>query len=185
MSEWNFLYKIIKDANKSAESKKLLKDIFNEATHDVKKMKTFRRRLDPNSNLYNPNFMKEAMKNEENYLPRKPSLIELYADEDEIRALDDYFGYVRDSEPINAQQKASADYEFYKDFKEQKNYLNPEYRQEIIDNGYRDFIDAIKDKVKRNNDVTSQMYNMRIARDYLLDRAKKDGYVDIFEKSFD
>ena len=166
MSKWNFIKDILRNKLKNAADREYLSEIFSEATHNPEEMHKLRTRLDPayedfDTKAYN-------------------DILERTSDEDfsfgyKSRAVDDAFQDYLDSggtfPAYSANSVANSDLDFYRNFKRQKEYLNPEYRQQVFDEGYADFINYLQERKNfGSNDLTKDAY------DYLYNEAINKGY---------
>lgn len=167
MSKWNFIKDILRNKLKNSADREYLSEIFSEATHNPEEMHKLRTRLDPAYEDFDTEAYNDILSriSDKDFSYGYGSRV---VDED----FQDYLNSGGSSRyPFTAEDVAYNDLDFYRNFKKQKEHLNPEYKQQIFDEGYVDFINYLQERKNfGSNDLTKDAY------DYLYNEAINKGY---------
>ena len=165
MSKWDFIKRIVKVANKSPDlaDKRYVKDIFNEATHDANKMSKLRSQLDPSYKKYTNDL--DDIVNDQEYFDEFKNMRDMESE-------DAYLDFMENAvEDPYAETKASEDLNFYRNIRDNKDYLNKDYLQQLRDSEYGDFISYLN-----NNTEANESNYKDLANQYLINKYKERGY---------
>jgi hypothetical protein len=167
MSKWNFIKDILRNKLKNTADREYLSEIFSEATHNPEEMHKLRTRLDPAYEDFDKNAYEDILKrafddDDFSYGYRSRVIDENFQD-----FLDSGGGYYHST----PESIAYENLDFYRKFRDQKNYLNSDYKQQVFDNGYADFINYLQERKNfGSNDLTKDaydyLYNEAINKDY-------------------
>ena len=185
MSKWDFIKELIKEANKIDNNlknvrpnivekfgehynKDFLRQKFNKARTNPNEMDFIRTRFDPEYKNFDKELNeKYTNKNIYNDNPYDFSLDNAYFD----RAESNYEDMVDSWISGKPDERPDLDeLETYRALRDNKNYLKPEIVQEYYDDGYKDFIMAIKQRIAKGENpeeaARSYLYKKHNIKDW-------------------